>query len=668
MAVIDIGSPYSTFIRFNIEGIAHGNVPNPNWSKVQSLRTGGYEDRIGGGALVVNLTLEYRQAPQFYTNLLTALNQSTDGRVRAQVQWGYSTTSGVAAPVSPLYEMIIVKCTPTDLWKTLEVQLIQDDANDKYLTWKPETKQMLEERTKSDPFYDLSDLVTAIAQYQGWEVGKIVPTKSQYKIHEEQYPEYAEPPVIKIRSFYLTPLQAIAELLTRYANESLVGETGYVSTVKYTPEHPYGLYYFVPTINLKSNYGVTNKTYQYVIQGTSNGTVLEFTPKFYGNMYVDEANPQIKALLNSDEKDRIYQSLTDQVNRLRETPSKLEVTTLDSMEFLEYSPNIGSKKPTENDNIAKPVSFAQYVQVPRSKTIAQNLSEVDQFARNLMENDIKRYLNVLSIRTTAEMVIVGDPELNAMDYINVIVMYPTNWEASLATRIHPSSGVYQIAKIVHEINNGTYQTRLTLIAQDSDKETFKVDSMAALSSGRIVTEEELKALEESAKSAEAAAQSQDSTKESERISQIIEMAASQIGVKESPKDSNNVKYNTDYYGHEVSGSEYPWCCVFVWWVFKECNLSASFYGGEKTAYCPDVETYYKNKGRWYTSGQPGDLILFDFSGKGVANHIGIVEKVNSDGSYVTIEGNTSNESDDNGGAVKRRTRSSSIRGFARPEY
>lgn len=150
---------------------------------------------------------------------------------------------------------------------------------------------------------------------------------------------------------------------------------------------------------------------------------------------------------------------------------------------------------------------------------------------------------------------------------------------------------------------------------------------------------------------------------------IISMAASQIGIKEQPANSNKVKYNTEYYGREVSGSDYPWCCAFVWWVFKHCNASALFYGGKKTAYCPTVENYYKQQGKWYKSGKPGDMVLFDFSGKGIAGHIGIVEKVNSDGSYTTIEGNTGSGNDANGGAVMRRTRyKSSIRGFARPDY
>ena len=38
---------------------------------------------------------------------------------------------------------------------------------------------------------------------------------------------------------------------------------------------------------------------------------------------------------------------------------------------------------------------------------------------------------------------------------------------------------------------------------------------------------------------------------------ILEIARSQIGTKESPAKSDNVKYNTAYYGRAVSGGGYP---------------------------------------------------------------------------------------------------------------
>lgn len=150
---------------------------------------------------------------------------------------------------------------------------------------------------------------------------------------------------------------------------------------------------------------------------------------------------------------------------------------------------------------------------------------------------------------------------------------------------------------------------------------------------------------------------------------IISAAAGEIGVKESPAGSNSVKYNDSYYGRRVSGSAYPWCCVFVWWVFNSSGAKELFYGGGKTAYCPEAERYYKAKGQWETRGKKGDIVFFDFSKKGISEHMGIVENVNGDGTITSIEGNTSVTSNDNGGTVMRRIRSLSyVRGYARPEY
>ena len=76
-------------------------------------------------------------------------------------------------------------------------------------------------------------------------------------------------------------------------------------------------------------------------------------------------------------------------------------------------------------------------------------------------------------------------------------------------------------------------------------------------------------------------------------SKIIKKATSYIGIKENPAGSNKVKFNTDYYGRAVKGSSYPWCCTFVWDIFRLAGASELFFGGGKTAYCPDVENYYE---------------------------------------------------------------------------
>lgn len=56
---------------------------------------------------------------------------------------------------------------------------------------------------------------------------------------------------------------------------------------------------------------------------------------------------------------------------------------------------------------------------------------------------------------------------------------------------------------------------------------------------------------------------------------VVRTALSQVGIKESPKNSNNVMYNTWYYGHAVRGSNYAWCCTFVCWCFAHVQNEKS---------------------------------------------------------------------------------------------
>ena len=142
---------------------------------------------------------------------------------------------------------------------------------------------------------------------------------------------------------------------------------------------------------------------------------------------------------------------------------------------------------------------------------------------------------------------------------------------------------------------------------------------------------------------------------------IVNKAASFIGVREDPPDTNNVIFNTDYYGRHVYGSTYPWCCTFVWDIFRMCGASDLFYDGKKTAYCPAVmEWGTRSRLTVHTDeGQPGDLILFDWNHDRVADHIGIIEKQLDYNVYQTIEGNTAVGNDSNGGVVMRRKRNAS---------
>lgn len=156
-------------------------------------------------------------------------------------------------------------------------------------------------------------------------------------------------------------------------------------------------------------------------------------------------------------------------------------------------------------------------------------------------------------------------------------------------------------------------------------------------------------------------------------SSLVSLAQSQIGVKENPPNSNMVLY-ASWYG--MPGQ--PWCDMFVSWLANQVGQKDI----GKFAYCPNHVNYFKNQGLWLgrtTDVLPGDVVFFAQYDKTygciMACHVGIVEKKIDNNTVQTIEGNTSVTSNDNGGAVMRRTRvygtvcnNWHIMGFARPKY
>lgn len=153
--------------------------------------------------------------------------------------------------------------------------------------------------------------------------------------------------------------------------------------------------------------------------------------------------------------------------------------------------------------------------------------------------------------------------------------------------------------------------------------------------------------------------------------QIMDKAISYIGTKEKPANSNNVIFNTHYYGKEVSGNNYKWCAVFIWDIFRMCGASKLFYDGKKCAYCPSIKNWAVSKKLTVDKSKAkyGDVAIFDWGGDGIPDHIGFIESIDKNGVYHTVEGNTAVGNDSNGGAVMRRTRlANSICCVFRPKY
>lgn len=141
---------------------------------------------------------------------------------------------------------------------------------------------------------------------------------------------------------------------------------------------------------------------------------------------------------------------------------------------------------------------------------------------------------------------------------------------------------------------------------------------------------------------------------------IIDIARLEIGVTELPANSNNVKYNTWMYGHEVHdgdkpGAKYPWCAAFVSWAYNQAGFPLGIidmihgYIG-----CPYAVNNVAKWGKIVTVPETGDVVFYDWDGDGKFDHTGIFDKDLSNGLFQAIEGNTSFGNNSNGGAVMQR--------------
>ena len=137
------------------------------------------------------------------------------------------------------------------------------------------------------------------------------------------------------------------------------------------------------------------------------------------------------------------------------------------------------------------------------------------------------------------------------------------------------------------------------------------------------------------------------------LSEILKLAASQVGYKETGK--NQTKYARyfdveawQWFNTKKQGTE--WCAIFICWLFTQVignKPALSFLGcpapkNNCAAGCGYLYDYMKAKG--YKSDiqkvKPGDIVFFKSGSK--CSHVGIAESV-SGGKIITIEGNKDNQ-------------------------
>lgn len=116
----------------------------------------------------------------------------------------------------------------------------------------------------------------------------------------------------------------------------------------------------------------------------------------------------------------------------------------------------------------------------------------------------------------------------------------------------------------------------------------------------------------------------------------------------------------------------PYCAIFVYYCIAKAGGKELMSGCSNKAYCPTIYNWGKNKGYLFprtVKAKQGDLALFDWQKDGVCDHIGFVISDMGGGYVRTVEGNTSNVNNSNGGCVQiRQRRKSDIKGFVRLPY
>lgn len=159
---------------------------------------------------------------------------------------------------------------------------------------------------------------------------------------------------------------------------------------------------------------------------------------------------------------------------------------------------------------------------------------------------------------------------------------------------------------------------------------------------------------------------------------LIEVALSQVGYIEGPKD------NQTKYGAFTKVNYQPWCGSFLMWCSNISGTSIP-----NTISTVAGSSAFKKKKRWFKNDgvnipKAGDILYFDYPGDGV-NRISHTEIAiadgNANGYVLTVGGNTSSDKKGdqrNGGEVCKKMRAyrsnakrglpNAIVGWGRPNY
>ena len=145
---------------------------------------------------------------------------------------------------------------------------------------------------------------------------------------------------------------------------------------------------------------------------------------------------------------------------------------------------------------------------------------------------------------------------------------------------------------------------------------------------------------------------------SSSVQNALRLAESEIGTAEVGNSNNSFGVNK-YRGGVANGQ--AWCASFVSWCYGQGQNSNNAKTFGYTSSSQDIKNkaikagYYSDKNSGYTP-QVGDIAVWTKSDN-AHGHVGIISKINNDGSFEVIEGNSSNR-------VKKNIRTRNSQDFA----
>lgn len=140
---------------------------------------------------------------------------------------------------------------------------------------------------------------------------------------------------------------------------------------------------------------------------------------------------------------------------------------------------------------------------------------------------------------------------------------------------------------------------------------------------------------------------------------MVAAATSQVGYREG---TNNDTVYGAWYGmnHEA------WCAIFVSWAAAQSGCEAVV---PKHAYTPAGADWFRSRDQWGHAPRVGAIVYYFNASLGRIAHVGVVVKVNADGSWISCEGNTNDNGSRTGNGVYLLRRTSTRGGgFGYPKY